>query len=180
MAAEYSRELSVKVHAGQSRIASLGYRVGGPIGFGLRRELVDETQRSKGTLTKGERKALQTDRVRVRLGSGGEADIVRWIFQNFVVERQLDTAIARQLDHAGIRNQSGSLWTAANVHTILRNENYEGESSVKPEVANAIFHLLLFAHHGLPQGLSLPTEAVGGLGALAAAGALAFRTRGSS
>ena len=69
MAAEYSRELSVKVHAGQSRIASLGYRVGGPIGFGLRRELIDETQRSKGTLTKGERKALQTDRVRVRLGS---------------------------------------------------------------------------------------------------------------
>ena len=126
MAAEYSRELSVKVHAGQSRIASLGYRVGGPIGFGLRRELIDETQRSKGTLTKGERKALQTDRVRVRLGSDEEADIVRWIFQQFVVERQSDTAIARQLDHGGIRNQSGSLWTAANVHTILRNENYVG------------------------------------------------------
>src|SRR5258708_17979993 len=84
MAAEYSRELSVKVHAGQSRIASLGYRVGGPIGFGLRRELIDETQRSKGTLAKGERKALQTDRVGVRLGSDEEADIVRLIFQQFV------------------------------------------------------------------------------------------------
>ena len=52
MAAEYSRELSVKVHAGQSRVASLGYRVGGPIGFGLRRELVDDAQRSKGQLTR--------------------------------------------------------------------------------------------------------------------------------
>jgi DNA invertase Pin-like site-specific DNA recombinase len=41
MAAEYSRELSVKVHTGRNRIASLKYRVGGPLAFGLRRELVD-------------------------------------------------------------------------------------------------------------------------------------------
>ena len=68
MAAEYSRELGVKVHTGQCRIAGLGYRVGGPLNFGLRRELVDEKQRSKGWLTKGEHKALQTDRVRLRLG----------------------------------------------------------------------------------------------------------------
>lgn len=60
------------------------------------------------------------------MGSDEEADIVRWIFQQFVVERQSYTAIARQLDHGGILNQSGSLWTAANVHTILRNENYVG------------------------------------------------------
>src|SRR6266545_2846505 len=39
MAAEYSRELGVKVHTGQSRVAALGYRVGGPLTFGLRREL---------------------------------------------------------------------------------------------------------------------------------------------
>ena len=45
MAAEYSRELGVKVHTGHCRIASLGYRVGGPLTFGLRRELVDEQQR---------------------------------------------------------------------------------------------------------------------------------------
>ena len=40
-------------------------------------------------------------------------------------------------------------------------------------VAHALFHLFLWAHHEVPQGLALPTEAVGvlGLGALAAAGA---------
>ncbi|MBB4382960.1 recombinase family protein [Bradyrhizobium sp. SBR1B] len=37
MAAEWSRELSVKVHAGHCRVASLGYRVGAPVGYGLRR-----------------------------------------------------------------------------------------------------------------------------------------------
>ena len=126
MAAEYSRELSVKVHTGQSRIASLGYRVGGPIGFGLRRELIDETQRSKGTLTKGERKALQTDRVKIQLGSDEEAAVVRWIFHHFVVERQSDAEIARQLNYQKVPRQNGAPWTAQNIHTILKNENYVG------------------------------------------------------
>jgi DNA invertase Pin-like site-specific DNA recombinase len=126
MAAEFSRELSVKVHAGQSRVATLGYRVGGPIGFGLRRELIDEIQQSKGTLTKGERKALQTDRVRVRLGSLEEAAIVRWIFQQFVTERMSDTEIARQLNCGRVPSQDETPWTPDNIHTILRNENYIG------------------------------------------------------
>lgn len=42
MAGEYSRELSVKVFAGQCRLIELGYRQGGPAGFGLRRALLNE------------------------------------------------------------------------------------------------------------------------------------------
>jgi DNA invertase Pin-like site-specific DNA recombinase len=38
MAGEYSRELSVKVFAGQCRLISLGFRQGGLAGFGLRRQ----------------------------------------------------------------------------------------------------------------------------------------------
>ncbi|MCK1332025.1 hypothetical protein [Bradyrhizobium sp. 144] len=41
VAAEYSRELSVKVHAGACRVASLGFEQGGAVGYGLQRELVD-------------------------------------------------------------------------------------------------------------------------------------------
>jgi DNA invertase Pin-like site-specific DNA recombinase len=39
MAGEYSRELSIKVFAGQCRLIELGFRQGGPAGFGLRRQL---------------------------------------------------------------------------------------------------------------------------------------------
>jgi hypothetical protein len=39
MAGEYSRELSVKVFAGQCRLIEHGFRQGGPAGFGLRRIL---------------------------------------------------------------------------------------------------------------------------------------------
>ena len=126
MAAEFSRELGVKVHTGHCRIASLGYRVGGPLTFGLGREMVDEQQRSKGKLAKGEYKALKTDRVRLRLGSDEEIAVVRWIFQQFVMERKTDVEIARQLNRGNIANHHGRPWTYIMVHSILKNENYIG------------------------------------------------------
>ncbi|WP_065754463.1 recombinase family protein [Bradyrhizobium paxllaeri] len=126
MAAEYSRELGVKVHAGHCRIAGLGYRVGGPLTFGLYREMVDEKKRSKGKLAKGECKALKTDRVRLRLGSDEEVAVVRWIFHQFVIERKTNVEIARQLNFASIANQHGRPWTDIMIQAILKNENYVG------------------------------------------------------
>ena len=54
MAGEYSRELSAKVFAGQCRLIEKGYRQGGPPGFGLLRQLVDEHGVSKGELSRGQ------------------------------------------------------------------------------------------------------------------------------
>jgi DNA invertase Pin-like site-specific DNA recombinase len=126
MAAEYSRELGVKVHAGHCRIAGLGYRVGGPLTFGLYREMVDEKQHSKGKLAKGECKALKTDRVRLRPGSEEEVAVVRWIFQQFVVERKTYVEIARQLNRVNVANHHGRPWTDIMIQAILKNENYVG------------------------------------------------------
>ena len=63
MAGEYSRELSVKVFAGQCRLVEKGFRQGGMAGYGLRRLLIDENGDPKSELSIGERKSLQTDRV---------------------------------------------------------------------------------------------------------------------
>jgi len=68
MAGEYSRELSVKVFTGQCRLIELGYRQGGPPGYGLRRVLVDQSGTTKGELARGEYKSIQTDRVILVLG----------------------------------------------------------------------------------------------------------------
>jgi DNA invertase Pin-like site-specific DNA recombinase len=51
MAGEYSRELSAKVFAGQCRLIELGYRQGGAAGYGLRRQLIDQSGAAKGQLT---------------------------------------------------------------------------------------------------------------------------------
>ena len=63
MAGEYSRELSVKVFAGQSHLIRLGFRQGGPAGLGLRRLLVDQNGEAKNELSPGEHKSIATDRV---------------------------------------------------------------------------------------------------------------------
>jgi DNA invertase Pin-like site-specific DNA recombinase len=62
MAGEYSRELSAKVFKGQCKLIELGYRQGGPAGFGLRRMLRDQKGDAKGLLARGEHKSIQTDR----------------------------------------------------------------------------------------------------------------------
>lgn len=125
MAAEYSRELSAKVHAGQCRFASLGFKLGGPTAYGLQRELVDAHLQPKAVLKHGDRKYLHTDHVRLRPGSPEEVAIVRWIFQQFAAERS-ETAIARELNRRAILTSAGRPWNRAIIGRLLRNENYVG------------------------------------------------------
>ena len=62
MAAEYSRELGVKVSAGQRRLTLLGYRVVGEAGYGMRRMTVSMDGQRKILLQSGEHKGIKTDR----------------------------------------------------------------------------------------------------------------------
>jgi DNA invertase Pin-like site-specific DNA recombinase len=125
MAAEYSRELSAKVHAGQSRIARLGFRPGAPISYALQRELVDENLRSKGILKRGESKFLTTDRVRVKIGDADEVAVVRWIFDQ-CLKLKTDAQIARELNQKVVPTATGRPWNRGLVSGILRNEAYIG------------------------------------------------------
>jgi DNA invertase Pin-like site-specific DNA recombinase len=126
MAAEYSRELSVKVHAGACKVASMGFRGGGAVGYGLRRELVDENRRSKGILKKGQRKHLQAHHVLLRPGPARELRIVRRIFREFAVQKRSQAEIARRLNEAGIPNHRDKPWSDWMIHYLLQNENYIG------------------------------------------------------
>ena len=80
MAGEYSRELSAKVFAGQCRLIEMGFRQGGPAGFGLRRVLINERGELKGELKTGEQKSLQTDRVILMPGPEEE---IAWVNRMF-------------------------------------------------------------------------------------------------
>lgn len=126
MAAEYSRELSVKVHAGACRVASLGYKQGGPSGYGLERELIDESGCSKGILLKGQRKHLQTDRVVIRPGAENEQRIVARIFREFVVHRRSQGSILRWLNNERVPNHRAKAWSYAMIRQVLSNEAYIG------------------------------------------------------
>jgi DNA invertase Pin-like site-specific DNA recombinase len=128
MAGEYSRELSVKVFAGQCRLVELGFRQGGPAGYGLRRQLIDERRQPKAELRRGERKSLQTDRVVLGLGPQDEIDHVRRIYTMFVDDGLSEQEIASRLNNEGILTDFDRKWSRSSVHQILTNEKYIGNN----------------------------------------------------
>jgi len=128
MAGEYSRELSVKVFAGQCRLVELGFRQGGPAGYGLRRQLIDENRAPKGELQRGDRKSLQTDRVVLSLGPQEEIDQVRRIYSMFVDQGLSEQEISLRLNREGILTDRARPWTRSSVHQILTNEKYIGNN----------------------------------------------------
>lgn len=128
MAGEYSRELSAKVFAGQCRLIELGFRQGGPAGYGLRRVLVDQNGSIKTGLSRGEHKSLQTDRVVLVPGPDDEVHTVNMMYKWFVDDGLVESEIARRLNGMAIRTDLGREWTRATVHEVLSNEKYIGNN----------------------------------------------------
>ncbi|UGX94088.1 recombinase family protein [Bradyrhizobium barranii subsp. barranii] len=128
MAGEYSRELSVKVFAGQRRLIELGFRQGGPAGFGLRRQLIDQNGIAKAELARGEQKSIQTDRIVLIPGPEKEIETIRFIYEFFVTQGKSEREIADGLNAKGITTDLGRPWSRAIVHQILINEKYIGNN----------------------------------------------------
>jgi DNA invertase Pin-like site-specific DNA recombinase len=122
MAGEYSRELSAKVFAGQCRLIELGFRQGGPPGYGLRRRLIDQSGAPKGELTRGEHKSIQTDRVVLVPGRPQEVGTIQWMYWAFAKEGKTESEIAAALNAGGIKTDLGRQWTRGTVHQVLINE----------------------------------------------------------
>src|SRR5271170_3910651 len=126
MAGEYSRELSVKVFAGQCRLIELGFRQGGPAGYGLRRQLIDRDRNPKGLLLRGEHKSIQTDRVILVPGPEDEIAVVQEVYDRFTRDRRTEREIASWLNERGVLTDLGRPWTPGTVHQILTNPKYAG------------------------------------------------------
>jgi len=133
MAGEYSRELSTKVFAGQCRLITLGFRQGGPAGYGLRRQLIDDQGHPKGELAVGARKSLQTDRVILVPGPNQEVETVRRMYHMFV-DGQSEREIAATLNAEGVRTDRDRPWTRGMVHQVLTNERRQ---CVQPHLLQA-------------------------------------------
>jgi DNA-binding winged helix-turn-helix (wHTH) protein len=125
MAAEYSRELGVKVLAGQQRIARLGFRAVGMAGFGLRRMMISPEGRRKIVLQHGERKAVHTDRTILVPGPRKEVECIRTMFR-LAASGKATKEIARELNRRQMSGPAGELWGRAGIYRILTNNAYAG------------------------------------------------------
>ena len=126
MAAEYSRELSAKVKAGQLRLTRLGYKMGGFPPYGMRRMLLDTHGTPKQLLADFERKSLTTERVILVPGPAEEIAVVQRIFREYADEQQSLTNIARNLNNEGIAFVHGGKWTTTTVAHALDRSQYMG------------------------------------------------------
>jgi DNA invertase Pin-like site-specific DNA recombinase len=130
MAAEFSRELSVKVLDGQKRLARLGFKQGGVPGYGLRRMLVGGNGTPKQLLASGERKSIATDRVTLVHGPAFEVACVRDMYRMLISDRLSVPEIARELNQRGVK-QAGkrpgdATWHYQTVYQVLTNPKYAG------------------------------------------------------
>lgn len=124
MAGEYSRELGVKVLAGQRNLVNLGFWVGGTPPYALRRMMVDRDRKPKGILEVGERKSLGTHVILVP-GPADEVRTVRLIFRLFTAKYKNVARLLRFLN--GPKNPSRDhIWKTNHVYQILRNPVYIG------------------------------------------------------
>lgn len=124
MAAEYSRELSVKVYQGKKAAVERGCWVGGQAGYGLQRLMVSENGTPKELMRPGQKKNLSTDRVILVPGRPEEIECVRLIFD---LARYVGTrGVASWLNDAGVRSPGGVAWTEGAVYRLLRNPKYCG------------------------------------------------------
>ena len=125
IAAEYSRELGIKVFAAEKRWAAAGFKQGGTPGYGLGRVMVSSDGTRKQQLANGEVKCLQSDRVVLVPGPAEEVACVREIFRLLVEERKTPGAITRELNRHGLQFR-GSPWSHQNVYRILQDPKYAG------------------------------------------------------
>lgn len=127
MAAEYSRELSVKIAAAHRRMATEGYHVGGVAGYGLRRLLISANG-SKQVLQTGECKNLTSDHVVLVPGPKNEIECVRTIFTLASDKNNSPRVIAQELNRRKIFYSDNTPWDYLRVDRILRNERFLGST----------------------------------------------------
>ena len=126
MAGEYSRELSVKVRAGLFRLATLGYKLGGSVVYGLRRQLLDAKGTPKHLLADGEQKSIANEHVIIVPGPPNEIAVVRRIFHEFANERRSPDSIAVRLNKDQIPFLRGTTWKGHTIRNMLQDPHYVG------------------------------------------------------
>jgi len=123
MAAEYSREQSIRVHRAMSQAAARGYFAGGSPGLGFARMLVSADGKAKGILKPGERRDIRGDHMVLVPGRRHEVEAVQRMFHLFVRReyspRQVREAIAQEF---------GLNLHVETIRAILQNERYIGTS----------------------------------------------------
>jgi DNA invertase Pin-like site-specific DNA recombinase len=125
MAGEYSRELSVKVSAGQRRLVSMGFWQGGNGPFGMERLLVNEKAEPKHLLRFGEWKSIETDRIILTPGPKEAVETIKLAFDLYTKKRKSRHQIAETLNRQCLF-RGKKPWNIVMLRNLFTNPVYKG------------------------------------------------------
>ncbi len=120
-AADFSRELAVKVRAGHLNVVAKGFATGSLPCLGYRRQAFGADGKPKAILESGEHKSRVTDHTKWVLGPKSEQDLVLRIFEQYaqgVSLRQLSSMLAAE----GVRCHNGTPISAVKLRRLIENE----------------------------------------------------------
>jgi DNA invertase Pin-like site-specific DNA recombinase len=124
-AANYSRDLSVKVFNGQCNLARRGYLLGGIPPYGLKSVVVGDDGRPIRMLHP-QTKYLRSHHVELAPGSQKEIRIVREVFRRYVKLGETTAQIAAYLNSKGYKTRRGCPWVSPRIGQMLVEEKYIG------------------------------------------------------
>lgn len=131
-AAQYSKELSVKVFHGCITIAKQGYWPGGSPPYGYDRLLLDEARKPLHVLEPNQKKSIHNQRVTLTPGNEQHVNTIQRIFNEFVkdsnptdITKRLN-CICDDLNSDNVPAPRGGKWNAGMLRRILTNPMYAG------------------------------------------------------
>lgn len=127
MAAEFSRELGAKVRRARRDHFARGFWLGGPAGYGLRRQMVAPDGTAGLVLQRRQRKAIQGYHSILIPGPKEEVAVVQRIFRLFVEGRRSRAMIVRELNSEGLTTDAGNPWNRQSITRLLTNPKYVGD-----------------------------------------------------
>ena len=127
MAAEFSRELGEKVFRGKTRLAAMGFWMGGPAGYGYRRRIISQDGKLGRVLKEGQQKSIKSERVTLVLGPRRELESVRLIFSMAASGKKCRN-IVQALNRKRILVHS-RVWNDVTVMATLSNPKYTGTNA---------------------------------------------------
>jgi DNA invertase Pin-like site-specific DNA recombinase len=124
-AADFSRDLSVKVFNGQCNLARRGYSQGGVARYGLKNVVVRDDGKPVG---KGFRRTKRLVGYHVELAPGlsEEVRVVKEIFRRYVKLGEKISEIAAYLNSRGYKTRFGHLWNTDRIARMIVEEKYIG------------------------------------------------------
>ncbi|CAN5581343.1 recombinase family protein [soil metagenome] len=126
-AADYSRTLSLKVVAGQTRLARENFVVGSAAPFGYRRQVVDSSGNPVVVLQRGQRKAIQDCHVKLIHGPKEEVAWAQRIFERYAGTTSSLADLVIELRNEGVVAHTGEPFTPEVIRHMLTNPIYVGQ-----------------------------------------------------